>query len=269
MGDPNVRAVGDQSEVLAVERDGHVVTVWLDDADRRNAMGEAFWRELPVVFGDLADDDGVRAVVLAAKGSHFTAGLDLAILTTATGTPAEAMAFVHRLQAAVDTVADCPKPVIAAVQGACIGGGIDLVTACDIRLAAPDAVFSVRETRMAMVADLGTLQRLPRIVGAGHAAELVYTGADVDATRAKQIGLVNDVAEDVVGAARALAATIAANAPRAVQGAKDVMRRSADLTVAEGLELAATTNVGLLGSDDLREAVTAFLEKRPPVFRGT
>jgi enoyl-CoA hydratase len=260
-----------QSDVLTVERDGFVATLWLDDPDRRNAMGAAFWSDLPVVMAELGTDPEVRAVVLAAKGKHFTAGIDLGMLASGTDDNRSFLAMVTRLQASITSVADCPKPVIAAVHGACIGGGIDLITACDVRLASTDAVFSVRETKMAIVADVGTLQRLPRVIGAGHAAELIYTGKDVDAARAKEIGLVNDVLADheaVVKAARAMAAEIAANSPLAVQGSKAILRRGADLTVAQGLDLVALWNTAFIHSEDLREAMTAFFEKRPPTFRG-
>lgn len=267
------------SDVLTIERDGHVATVWLDDPDRRNAMGAAFWTDLPVVMGDLGADDSVRAVVVAARGKHFTAGIDLGMFsatvagddTSGVARRRRFLAEVTRLQASITSVADCPKPVIAAVQGACIGGGIDLISACDIRLCSADAVFSVRETRMAMVADVGTLQRLPRVLAAGHVAELVYTGKDIDAARARDIGLVNDVLPDhdaVVAAARAMAAEIAANSPLAVQGSKAVLARGASLTVAQGLELVALWNTAFIQSDDLTEAVTAFFEKRPPEFKG-
>jgi enoyl-CoA hydratase len=178
---------------------------------------------------------------------------------------------VLRLQAAITAVADCPKPVLGAIHGYCIGGGVDLATACDIRLAAADAVFSVRETRMAIVADLGSLQRLPRIVGSGHTAELALTGKDIDAGRAKEIGLVNDVVEDadaVVAAARAMASDMAALSPFAVQGTKAVLAASAGRNVAEGLDYVAAWNAGMLVSDDLIEAMGAFLEKRPPRFTG-
>ena len=265
-----MRPVEQRSEVLTVERDGHVATLWLDDADRRNAMGEAFWRDLPLVMGDLGEDDDVRAVVLAAKGRHFTAGLDLTMLSGADDNRAF-LAMVKRLQASITSVADCRKPVIAAVQGACIGGGIDLITACDIRLASADATFSVRETKMAIVADVGTLQRLPKVLTAGHVAELVYTGKDVDAEHARRIGLVNDVLPDhdtVVAAARAMAAEIAANSPLAVQGSKAILQLGEDLTVAQGLDLVALWNTAFIRSEDLSEAISAFFEKRPPVFRG-
>jgi enoyl-CoA hydratase len=180
-------------------------------------------------------------------------------------------AEVLRLQDAITAVARCPKPVIAAVHGYCIGGGVDLIAACDIRLASSDAVFWVREAKVAIVADLGSLQRLPAIINAGHLAELAFTGKDISAERAKEIGLVNDVAADVEGvhkAARTLAAEIAANSPIAVQGTKAVLAANEGRTVAEGLDYVATWNAGMLASDDLTEAMTAFMEKRPPKFTG-
>jgi enoyl-CoA hydratase len=178
---------------------------------------------------------------------------------------------VKRLQQAISSVADCPKPVVAAIHGYCIGGGVDLASACDIRLASADAVFSVRETKVAIVADLGSLQRLPMIIGQGHVAELAYTGKDITAARAQEIGLVNDVlpdAEAVVSAAQAMAAEIAANSPLAVQGTKAVLTAGEGRSVAEGLDYVATWNAGFLQSEDLVEAMSAFMEKRPPDFRG-
>lgn len=270
------------SDVLAIETAGHVATLWLDSAERRNAMGPDFWADLPVAMETLGADPQVRAIVLAARGAHFTAGLDLKTMggvvaggTNGSGSgTAGRLAFLHevkRLQRSITSVAECPKPVIAAVQGACIGGGIDLITACDVRLAAADAVFSVRETRIAMVADVGTLQRLPAIVGAGHVAELVYTGKDIDAERAREIGLVNAVHADhdaVVAAATSMAEQMAANSPLAVQGAKAVLRAGRNRSVDEALDYVAVWNAAFIQSDDLTEAMTAFLEKRPPTFTG-
>jgi enoyl-CoA hydratase len=176
------------------------------------------------------------------------------------------------MQASVSAVAACRKPVVAAVHGYCIGGGVDLIAACDVRLAADDAVFSVRETKIAIVADLGSLQRLPRLVGAGHLAELALTGKDIDAERAKAIGLVNDVYPGGLDAVRKaavdLAAEIAANSPLAVQGTKAVLAANDGRTVAEGLEYVAWWNSLYLHSADLTEAMTAFFEKRPPRFTG-
>ncbi|MFN8545349.1 MAG: crotonase/enoyl-CoA hydratase family protein [Candidatus Binatia bacterium] len=271
------------SEVLRVERDGHVATLWLDDPARRNAMGPAFWEALPRLFAELSDDPAVRVVLIAAQGPHFTVGLDLKAFGSTfvaggdTGSDSEAARrtrlrrMVKRMQGAINAVADCPKPVIAAVHGYCIGGGIDLITACDIRLAAADARFSVRETKIAIVADVGTLQRLPGIVGDGHVAELCFTGKDIPAARAKEIGLVNDVHPDTEAlwaSARALAAEIAANSPLAVQGTKAVLRKRREREIADGLDYVALWNSAFLQSNDLGEAMAAFLEKRPPKFRG-
>ena len=280
-----------RSDVLSIEP-GDVATLWLDRPEARNAMGPAFWEDLPRAMEVLSDDAGVRAVVVAARGPHFSVGLDLkamAGLLSGAGTdtgPAPAghaggasMAArasagrraIVRMQRSITAVAECPKPVVAAVHGYCIGGGVDLVSACDIRLASADAVFSVRETKVAIVADLGSLQRLPGIIGAGHVAELAYTGKDIDAARARDIGLVNDVLPDgeaALAAALSMAGEIAANSPLAVQGTKAVLRAGARSTVAEGLDYVATWNAGFLASDDLTEAMTAFVEKRPPTFTG-
>jgi len=260
--------MGFQSDVLTIERDLHVATLWLDDAGARNAMGAAFWHDLPLAFDELGSDADVRAIVVAAKGKHFSAGIDLAFLASGpkAANVAERLAFMgflKQLQRAIASPEACPKPVIAAVHGACIGAGVELIAACDIRLAAADATFSLRETRMGIVADLGALHRLPRIVAAGHAAELIYTGKDIDAARAKEIGLVNDVHADhdaVLAAAHALAADIASNSPLAVQGSKALFGK--------GLDDVAVWNAAFMHSEDLDEAVAAFFEKRAPRFEG-
>ena len=279
------------SPVLSIEQDEWVATLWLDRAEARNAMGMDLWRDLPLAMDAVSAAPDVRAVVVAAKGPHFSVGLDLKAMGSilsgggdggggaSGGGSAPSMAArarrgrteVLRLQDAITAVARCPKPVIAAVHGYCIGGGVDLIAACDIRLASADAIFSVREAKMAIVADLGSLQRLPAILSAGHLAELAFTGKDISAERAKEIGLVNDVATDAEGvlkAAHTLAAEIAANSPIAVQGTKAVLAANEGRSVAEGLDYVATWNAGMLSSDDLTEAVTAFMEKRTPKFTG-
>jgi enoyl-CoA hydratase len=275
-----------QSPVLTIEHDEAeaVATLWLDRPEARNAMGTDLWQDLPRAMDLLSADTAVRVVVVAAKGPHFSVGLDLKEMgTTLTegggGSSHSSMAAraraartkVLRLQDSITAVARCPKPVVAAVHGYCIGGGVDLIAACDIRLASADAVFSVREAKMAIVADLGSLQRLPAIISAGHLAELAFTAKDISAERAREIGLVNDLAADADGvhkAARSLAAEIAANSPLAVQGTKAILAANEGRTVAEGLDYVATWNAGMLASDDLTEAVTAFMEKRSPKFTG-
>ena len=268
--------------VVEVSREGAVATVWLSRPEARNALGRAFWQELPRAAAAIAADRDVRAVVLGCRGDHFTIGLDLKELggdlmgAHAAGSSAaradRRLAQVRAMQDAVSSLARLPVPVVAGVGGYCLGAGVDLITACDIRVAAADAVFSVRETRMAIVADLGTLQRLPRVVGPGHAAELVYTGADIGAARAVEIGLVNHVvgasAADAVTAAQELAATIASNSPLAVRGSKTVLQANDGRTVEEGLDFVAHWNTMFLESDDLHEALVAFLERRPPHYSG-
>jgi enoyl-CoA hydratase len=245
-------------------------------------MGPAFWDELPRAMHDLGADDAVRAIVIAGRGPHFTTGLDLTAMgatlgggeregTSAAAKRRRLLAEIERLQRSITAVADCPKPVVAAIHGYCLGGGVDLITACDVRVAAADAVFSIRETRIAIVADVGTLQRLPGIVGRGIAAELALTGDDVGAERALAIGLLNAVHPDAaatVTAARDLAARIAGNSPLVVQGTKRVLRYCEGKSVEDGLAFVATWNAAFLESDDLKEAMTAFFEKRAARFTG-
>ena len=266
---------------LKVDIADRVAEVTLLGPGKGNAMGPDFWRELPIVFGELDADPEVRAVVLTGNGTHFSYGLDLpAMMSSWSQVMADgALAAprtgfldeIRRLQASITAVAACRKPVIAAVSGWCIGGGVDLIAAADIRLAAADARFSIREVKVAIVADLGSLQRLAGIIGEGQLRELAFTGGDIDAAHAARIGLVNDVYEDrdaVLAAARELAATIAANPPLVVQGVKDVLNAAREPRVADGLRYVAAWNAAFLPSKDLGEAVQAFLERRPPEFKG-
>lgn len=265
-------------EVFAIDRHEHVGTLWLASPERRNAMGPAFWEELPRAIAELDADEQVRAVVLAAKGPHFTVGLDLKSMGGGIAEGGGGVAgrrrlldTIARLQGSITAVARSAKPVIAAVHGYCIGGGIDLITACDVRLAAADATFSIRETRMAMVADVGTLQRLPGIIGKGHVAELAFTGDDFGAERARDIGLVNSVHADqaaAVAAAQVMAGRIAANSPLAVTGTKQVLAYCEGKSVEDGLAYVAAWNAAFVASEDLGEAIAAFFEKRAPRFRG-
>jgi len=264
--------------VFEIERNAHVATVWLARPEARNAMGPAFWDELPRVMDELVTDDSVRAVVIAARGQHFTVGLDLksmggGIIEGGKGAGARKrlLDFILKIQRTVTAVARCEKPVIAVAHGYCIGGGIDLLTACDIRFAAADVTFGIRETRMAMVADVGTLQRLPGIIGRGQVAELAFSGDDFGAERAYAMGFVNSVHPDqasALAAAQALAGRIAANSPLAVTGTKRVLEYCAGKSVEDGLTYVATWNAAFVASDDLEEAMKAFFAKRPPVFSG-
>lgn len=266
---------------LRVERRGPVAEVTLLGPGKGNAMGPDFFAELPAVFETLDGDDGIRAVVITGGGQNFSYGLDLAAMggEVGMGGSADNLAgprtkFLGRLRAmqhSITAVAACRKPVAAAVSGWCIGGGVDLISACDVRYASADARFSVREVKVAIVADLGSLQRLPAIIGDGHFRELALTGKDIDAARAAAIGLVNDVAADQAGAldaARVFADEVAANPPLVVSGIKEVLDAARAPRVDAGLRYVGAWNSAFLPSHDLTEAMTAFMERRPPHFQG-
>jgi len=266
---------------LGVTVEDHVATVVLRAVGKANRMGPAFWAEMPQVFAWLDGEPDVRAVVLRGEGEHFSYGLDLATMGGELGTVLGDQALakertnflttIERLQRAMSCVAACRKPVVAAIAGWCIGGGVDLVAACDVRLCSADARFSVREVKLAMVADVGTMARLPAIVGQGHARLLAMTGDDIDAARALRIGLVEDLYETpaaLFDAAAALARRIAANPPLVVQGVKQVLNAASERAAAESLRTVALWNAAFLPSHDLREAMTAFIEKRSPRFEG-
>lgn len=276
------------SDVVSASFDDHVATVWLDREEARNAMAPAFWSDFPEVMDALGADRETRAIVIAAKGPAFTVGIDLkafgpffmggGVDPSADHQPASEVGkrqalyeSIKAMQRTFTSIAQNPKPVIAAVHGYCIGAGVDLVTACDIRYASADSTFSVRETKIGMVADVGTLQRLPSIIDPGRVAEIVYTGKDFGADEALEMGLISRVAEDADGvleAARDTARQIAANSPLAVQGSKAVLRNTEGKTVAESLEYMALWNSSFIMSNDFIEAMMAFMQKRPPEFTG-
>ncbi|MBB2770358.1 crotonase/enoyl-CoA hydratase family protein [Mycolicibacterium monacense] len=270
--------MGDTYESVTIETDGHVAQVTLIGPGKGNAMGPAFWAELPDVFTSLDADPDVRAIVLTGSGRNFSYGLDLAAMGgTLPGLDAGARSradfhkTLQKMQGAISAVADCRTPTVASVHGWCIGGGVDLISAVDIRYASADAKFSVREVKLAIVADVGSLARLPLILTDGHLRELALTGKDIDAARAEKIGLVNDVYDDPeasLAAAHATAKEIAANPPLTVHGVKDVLDQQRIARVSESLRYVAAWNSAFLPSKDLGEAVTAMFQKRPPNFTG-
>ena len=268
-------------ESLAVEISDHVAQVTLLGPGKGNAMGPEFWAELPVVFAELDADPEVRAIVLTGSGKNFSYGLDLLAMGNTLGETmsgevsarprTDFHATVKRMQQSITAVADCRTPTIASIHGWCIGGGVDLISAVDIRYASADAKFSVREVKLSIVADVGSLARLPYILNDGHLRELALTGKDIDAARAERIGLVNDVFEDAeatLRAAHATAAEIAANSPLAVRGTKDVLDEGRTDAVAASLRYVAAWNSAFLPSKDLKEGITAMLQKRDPHFTG-
>ncbi|MFZ0240672.1 MAG: crotonase/enoyl-CoA hydratase family protein [Desulfobacterales bacterium] len=261
---------------FSLEKTAGIAWLTLNRPEKHNAMDADFFEFLRQHFRQLDDDGDVKVVVIKAAGESFSAGTDLASAAKMVGGgAADERQKLHRkildLQAAVSAVEQCCKPVIAAIHGYCIGGAVDLICACDIRIAESAALFSIREARMGIIADLGTLQRLPRIVGEGRARELAFSGRDFSATEACAMGLVSRVCEgrqSLHDAAETLARQIADNPPLTVMGVKDVFNYSRDHGVEAGLRYVAQKNAALLLSEDLAEAFSAFREKRKPQFKG-
>ncbi|PIV34228.1 MAG: enoyl-CoA hydratase [Lysobacterales bacterium CG02_land_8_20_14_3_00_62_12] len=246
---------------------------------RGNAMGPDFWRELPSAVAALEADPALRVIVLRGSGEHFSYGLDLpgmaqemsALLNDGAAGRAAIIAQARRMQSGFDALAEGRLPVVAAIDGWCIGAGIEMVAAADLRIASKQARFALREVKVGIVPDLGGIQRLPALVGEGWARQLALTGDEIDADTAARIGLVTELADDgaaLLLRARALAASIAANPPLVVAGIKQVMNAARAASVAHGNREAATLNGLLMQSEDFAEAMRAFMEKRAPVFRG-
>ncbi len=266
-----------EDRIVYVEKRGHIAWVVINRPRRMNACSMALFERLRDIMEELDGDVSVRVAVIRAEGRCFTVGLDLkeaaqSLLPDDTTSGREELRRkIIDMQACVTALARCRKPVIAAIHGLCYGAGVDIASACDIRIATKDAVFSIRETRMAIVADLGTLQRMPGIVGQGWLRELALTGRDFAAQEALQAGFITHICEDreaLYGRADKLAREIADNAPLAVEGTKDVINYTRDHGIAAGLEYVAQKNAVLLYADDLKEALQAFAEKRRPVFKG-
>lgn len=263
---------------LEVELKDHVVTARLNRPQKANALDEVLWFEL----GDLADwvdrTPEARVLVLLANGKHFTAGIDFSLIMTLVGKvkelPQGQRQFrlrqeILRLQAAFTRFETCLKPVIAAIDGACVGGGIDLITACDIRFATADATFCVKEVDLAIVADIGTLQRLPAIVGEGIARDLALSGRTFGADDALRMGLLSHVLPDRTSLethALEAARKLSTKSPLTLRGIKEVMNYSRGRSVQDGLEHVATWNASMLLSQDAEEAIAAMLQKRPAVY---
>ena len=261
-------------ETLTLDIADGIATVTLSRGDKLNTMNAAFWTDVPKAFAAIDAAPSVRAVVIASTGKHFTAGLDLnwagTTLAPAGSDPGRAReAFrrhVHTLQETFSCIDRARVPVIACIQGGCIGGGVDLVTACDLRVGTADCFFTVQEVNIAIVADVGTLQRIPHLLPQGLVRELAYTGRRFGAEEAARYGFLNRVEADhaaALAAARALAGEIAAKSPLAITGIKAVLNHGRDATIAQGLDYVATWNAGMLQGGDLAEAIRAQRAKEP------
>jgi len=261
---------------FAVETSNHIAWLILNRPEKRNAMGLAFFEQIAEFFDGFDRDPDIRVIIIKAEGESFCAGTDLQeageLLGQSTADGRDRMRKkIVELQQCLTKIETCRKPVIAAVHSHCIGGAVDLICACDIRLATRDAIFSIRETRMGIIADVGTLQRLPHIIGHGWFRELALTGRDFTAQEALQMGLITRLCNDrpaLYQEAQKLADQIAACPPLTVQGTKEVINYSRDNGIEAGLQYVAQKNAAALPSEDLYEAVAAFMEKRAPVFKG-
>lgn len=263
---------------IRVEQTGNVAYLYLNRPEKHNAMRISFFDEMAAQFKEFDKDPSVYVVVIKGEGKNFTVGLDLhdaAGLLAGNGTGAAARenlrVRIRELQEGFNWIEKCRKPVIAAVHGFCLGGGIDLLSACDIRLANRETIFSIKETKIAIIADVGTLQRLPHIIGQGWYRELALTGREFTAEEALKMGFVTHICDtqaELYQLADEIAVEIATCAPLTVQGVKDVMNYSRDHGVYPGLDYVAQKNAAAVMSDDLTEALTAFLEKRTPNFKG-
>ncbi|XP_072248144.1 delta(3,5)-Delta(2,4)-dienoyl-CoA isomerase, mitochondrial isoform X2 [Leuresthes tenuis] len=263
---------------LAISRPAESIThVELHRPEKRNAMNKAFWSEMVECFNEIADDPDCRVVVVSGAGKLFTAGIDLMDMASdVLQPPGDDTArvswnigkIIRKYQETFSVIEKCPKPVVVAVHGACVGGGVDLITACDVRLCTQDAWFQVKEVDIGLAADVGTLQRLPKVIGSRSLVnELALTARKMFADEAKSSGLVSRVFADkeaMMAGALEMAGEMAGRSPVAVQGTKINLIYARDHSVAEGLDYMATWNMSMLQTQDVMKSAQASMEKKSP-----
>jgi enoyl-CoA hydratase len=263
-------------KTLDLQIEQQVATVCLNRPDKANSMSATMWEEIQSCFEWLDEEPSVRAVVLAGNGKHFCAGLDLAMFGGLHGASSEPSRraehlrrTILRLQGNLSAIEKCRVPVLAAIHNTCIGGGVDMTCCADMRYATEDAFFSIREIDIGMTADVGTLQRLPNIIPDGVVRELAYTGRDMGAEEAREVGFVNRVYKDretMLREVTAIARDIAKKSPLAVRGTKEMLLYSRDHSVAQGLNYIATWNSGMLCQADLTAGMQAQMEKKQAIY---
>jgi enoyl-CoA hydratase len=262
-----------------VSIDDKIAHIQLKRPDALNTMTRGFWNELPEIIGDIDDHAKARVIVISSTGKHFSAGMDLSVFTSGDSVSAapgdqwsraEAMRqFVLTLQGSFNCLDNARIPVIAAVQGGCIGGAVDMTSACDIRYATADAFFQIQEINIGMTADVGTFPRLCKLIPEGWVRELAYAGRRLPAEKAREIGLVNGVfasQQDMLAHVMDLAAEIAGKAPVAVAGSKRMINYARDHSIADGLDYIATWQTGMFSPPHMGEAFAAKAQKRAPEF---
>ncbi len=259
--------------------ENHIAHVRLNRPDKVNAMNAPMWSEIRTAMKWADETPEVRVVIISGNGKNFSAGIDLGMMMAFGKQIEDACEARMRenlrnvildLQDCLTAIERCRKPVIAAIQGACIGGAVDLISCCDMRYASNDATFSIKEIDIGMTADVGTLQRLPKIIHPAMVRELAFTGRNVRADEAEKIGLVNrlfDSPASLDAGVAEIAKTIAEKSPLSIRGVKEMLNYARDHSVADGLNYVATWNAAMLMSADLQEAMMANMDKRKPEFR--
>lgn len=265
-------------QTLSVEINNKVAHIILNRPDELNSMNVDFWHEFPSVIHDINNQSAARAIVISSTGKHFSAGMDLAVFSANNNTNNIELGRKHeQLRRLVLKLQDCfsvlesvRMPVLMAIQGGCIGGAVDMVTAADCRYCTSDAFFSIEETKLGMTADVGTLQRLPKLISIGLVKELAYTGRRMPAAEAKQAGLVNQVFDDhasMLTAVIAIAEEIASRSPLAVAGCKEMINYARDHSVADSLNYMSVWQSGMFQpQNDMMEIFKAKAQNRAPEF---
>ncbi|MTV38260.1 crotonase/enoyl-CoA hydratase family protein [Duganella radicis] len=266
-------------ETLALSVESHVATVRLNRPEKLNAMNAAMWNDIRSAFRYVDETPEIRVAILEGEGKAFTAGIDLQMMMSVGAqvrddcdgrTRENLRRVILDLQDTLTSLERCRKPVLAAVHGACVGGGIDLICCADMRYCSADAWFTIKEIDIGMVADVGTLQRLPRLIGEGMTRELAYTARQFDAAEAREMRLMNrvfDTPEALREGVRAIAADIVAKSPLSVRGVKEMISYARDHSIADGLNYVATWNAAMLMSADLQAAMMAGMSKSAPTFK--
>jgi enoyl-CoA hydratase len=267
------------STCFDVKIENKIAHIVLNRPKAFNSMPREFWNELPEIVRDIDDNAKARVIVVSSTGKHFTAGMDLSVFTDGDGVSASGgdqyaraeafRQFVLTLQNTFSCFDNARIPVIAAIQGGCIGAGVDMTSACDIRYATEDAFFQIAEINIGMTADVGTFPRLCKLIPEGWVRELAYGGRRLPAAKAKEIGLVNDVfptQEAMMAHVMELAAEVASKAPVAVAGSKRMINHARDHSIADGLDYIATWQAGMFSPPHMMEAFAAKAQKRAPEF---
>jgi enoyl-CoA hydratase len=256
--------------VLLVERTGHIAVLTLNRPGQLNAIGTTTIKALHSAMDELEADEAVRAVVIAGAGRHFSAGADIDELERMSS-PSQFHTFIGALQDCFARLQNFAKPSVAAIQGIAYGGGLELALSCDLRVAARDARLGVPEIKLGLLPGAGGTQRLPRLLPAAIAKQLVLTGEPLGAERAHHLGLVNDLADpvEVVPKAAALAASVAAGAPLALEAGKQLIDRGASMDLTNAVRLERETVARLFGTADRAEGLRSFRARRPPKFTGS